>query len=212
VKFFNNIYKNNLSWFTFVELIVSMVISSILLLSIFYFISANIEDIFLSNKKTWIYSSINDFRNEILPISSVYNSWTVIVNNPFWSWSDILLLTSKIKNDGYLVWVIKNTKLELLYSDYIKYNNKSIWYTRISSWEIANIYANTWSLSTIIFNNDHIFSPLKIKDFHVDLYNSWSIINLEFSLLQNYSSNFDDIIWSDSRLKWTNFFKINLDF
>lgn len=202
----------NLKWFTFVELVVSMFISSILLWSVFYFISANVEDIFLSNQKTEFYASVNDFRNELLNITSIYSSWTVIFNNAIWSWSDALLLESKIKGDWYLVWVVYQGKILIWYNAYNAYGDKAIWYVKVSSWQIASFRTNPLNLNQVDFDDNHIFKPLKTRDFQVDLYNSWAIINLDLTLLYNYVSSLDGLSRSEPILKWTSFLKINLDF
>lgn len=202
----------NLRWFTFVELIVSMFISSLLLWSVFYFISANVEDIFLSNQRTEFYSTINDFRNEILNISSVYNSWSIVYNNAVWSWSDALLLQSKVRSDGYLIWVVYQWKILIWYNAYNAYGDKNIWYVRVSSWQIATFASWATYLNQIIFDDNHVFDKLKVRDFQADLYNSWNIINMDLTLLQSYVSSLDWLSRSDPTLKWTNFFKINLDF
>jgi hypothetical protein len=212
VKFFMKNNKNVIKWFTFVELIVSMIIASILLWAIFYFISANVEDIFLSNQKTEFYSSVNDFRNKVFDKISVYNSWTLIANNAVWSGSDILLLRSSLKTDGYLLWVVKWTSLETTPWAYSSYDDKSPWLVRIWSWTITSILANSWSLNGVVFNDSDVFSKLKIKDFHVNFYNTWNIIDMDLNLIQNYNSSFDWVNWSDTTLKWTSILKINLDF
>lgn len=206
MKFFNNI------WFTLAELIVSISISSILLWGIFYFISQNIEEITLSNNKTDFYTDLNYFREKSLSISNTYSSGVVFVDNVSWSWSDILLLTSKIKDDWYLIWVVdKSTmKLESGSISYNTYYDKVLWYTRISSSQISDIYTNSWNIYNVSFFKDHIYDNLKVKDFQVDLYNSWSIINIDSSFFLNYNSGFSNQLFST--LAWIEIFKINLNF
>lgn len=206
MKSFNNI------WFTLIELVVSVFISSILLMGIFYFLSENIEEIFLSNNKTSFYNDLNNFREKSLYISNNYNSWVIFVNNNYWSWSDILLLTSKIKDDWYILWVVNREimKLETWTILYNTYYNKVLWYTKVSSWEIANIYSSGWYIYNIAFNNDNLYNNLKIRDFQLDLYNSWSIINMDISFLLNYNNSLNNSNWID--LSWLELFKINLNF
>jgi len=43
-------------------------------MGIFYFLSENIEEIFLSNNKTSFYNDLNNFREKSLYISNNYNS------------------------------------------------------------------------------------------------------------------------------------------
>lgn len=206
MKFFNN------NWFTLIELIVSVFISSILLIIIFYFIWINIEEILFSENKTTFYNSLNDFRKDIKSISNTYNSWVILVNNSYWSGSDILLLTSPIKDDWYIIWVVNNeTKnLETGSIYYNRYYDKVLWYSRISSWVIADIYLNNSDIYLIPFNRDHLYENLKIKDFQADLYNTWSIIDFDISFLLNYKSNLINQNFID--LSWLDIFRINLNF
>lgn len=196
MKYFNNL------WFTLVELIVSISISSIILMSIFYFISWNIEEIFLSKNKTEFYNDLNVFKNDINNISNTYYSWSIF-ENISWTWSDILLLKSNESNHWFLIWVVdKNTmKLESWSLNYLTYTDKVLWYAKISSYDIDNINLNDLYVYDIYFHRDHLYENLKIRDFQVNLYNSWALIDIYISTIKNYNEEFENEKFSD--LSWT---------
>lgn len=208
------LYKKKavLKWFTFVELIVSLFISSIVLIWVFYFISTNIEEITKSNNEIAFYNSLNDFREKMLYFSNVYGSWVVIRNYETWTGSDTFIFKYDDDSEGIMVWVVpvELMKIETLTENYSKYYNKVLWYRKLSSSELYEISVDPEYVKTYTFFDDKIFKDLKIKDFQVDLYNSWAIINMDFVFIENYKKLYD---WrSFDSLKWESYFNANLVF
>lgn len=198
--------------FTFVELIVASFISSIILTSVFYFISLNVDQIVESNKKTEFFNSIYDFRDKVLYFSNIYNSGTMIMDRETWTWSDVILLTWVNSSDWILIWVVDENimKLERNNFAYRTYYNKCLWYRNVSWSEISQIMSDPLSVYNLQFFQDKIFPPLKVNDAQFSLYNSWTIINMDLVLSPNYNKSLMWKNWSD--LKWEEYYKLNLNF
>jgi len=200
------------SGFTFVELVVSMLISSIILTSVFYFISQNIDEINSSTNRTKFFDEFYGFRDKFIYYSNIYTSWSILINNSSSSWSDILLMQNELSTDWIIFWVVdENTmKLEKKQTAYNVYYNKSVWFKRVSTWEITAIKSNSWYVYTIWFYKDNVYDKLKMKDLQMEMYNSWSIMNVDLTILKDYNPEY---MWSNwTSLKWIEFYKFNLNF
>ena len=207
MKSFKNIF-----WFTFVELVISMFISSIILTGVFFFISENTDEIISSTNKTNFYNNLYDFIDKVNSLSEKYSSWIVIVDSESWTWSDIFLFQNELATDGLLLWVVNNNtkRFEKTVSDYNIYYDKIIWYRKISWWEIASIVSNTgWIYDMSIFD-DSVFEFLKVKDIQFNSYNSWIIVDANITFIPNYSTFF---VWKDwKEVNSESFLKLNLNF
>jgi len=200
------------SGFTFIELVVSMFISSIILTSVFYFISQNIDEINSSTKRTTFFDEFYSFRDKFIYYSNIYNSGTILIDNLSSSWSDILLLQNELSTDWIIFGVVdENTmKLEKKQTAYKVYYNKSLWFKRVWASEISAIKTNSWYVYNIGFYKDSVYENLKMRDLQMQLYNSWSITNIDLTILKNYNPEY--IWWNWNTLKWQEFFKFNLNF
>lgn len=212
---FNNLIvqlKFNKFWFTFVELVVAMFISSLVLASVFYFLASNVDEITSSNNKTKFFNSLYDFREKMSSFSNIYSSWTIIIDNESWTWSDTIMLTSYDSSEWVLIWVVPEEllKIETSKSNYELYYKKVLWFRKLSSLEISSI--NSWwtLIKDLRFFKENLFDYLVVKDFQADYYNSWSILNLEIVLIDDYDQRLD---WdSFSGIKWQSYYNVNLNF
>lgn len=213
MKFLQKESLDNKKWFTFVELIVSLFISWIVLTGIFYFIAVNVDEIVSSNKKTEFFNEFYDFRDKILEFSNFYHSWQIIVDNASGTWSDVLLLQNIDWSEWIIVWVVAPPsvlKLEEKVTAYQSYYAKSLGYRNVSQSEIATILSNSWAIYNLRFFKDKVFPQLVVKDLQMDLYNSGTIINLDIELVSDYNKSLEWKTWD--KLKWEQYFKINLNF
>jgi len=189
-----------------------MLISSIILTSVFFFIAQNVDEINSSTNRTKFYSDFYNFRDKFIYYSNIYTSWSIIVDNTGSTWNDILLLQNDLGTDWIIFWVVdENTmKLESKKTAYNIYYNKSLWFKRVSWLELNAMKASTWYVYTIRFYEDNIYEQLKMRDLQMQMYNSWSIINVDLSILKEYNPEY--MWWNWSTLKWQKFFKFNLNF
>jgi len=189
-----------------------MLISSIILTSVFYFIAQNVDEINSSTNRTKFYDEFYNFRDKFIYNSNVYNSWSIIVDNTGSTWNDILLLQNDLWTDWIIFWVVdENTmKLEKKQTAYNIYYNKSLWFKRVSESEINSINSNSWYIYTIGFYKDNLYEQLKMKDLQMKMYNSWTIINVDLSMIKDYTPEKIGSNWVS--LKGQEFFKFNLNF
>ncbi len=185
MKIFN---KNAL---TFVELIISVVITAIIFMMLYFYISNSINTINISNDKTDVVSQYYEVYNDLAEIKLKYNSWELILDNNIWSWSDVLLLNNLDNTEWILFWIIdKKTSLLVLWNSHEIYGEKVFWYKKLSLSEISKIKSQVWDLQNISFRNSKMYDSV-LKDFQASFYNSWSILSLTFDFLAWYNKNYE---------------------
>jgi len=191
-------------WFTLVELIVSIILSSIILLFLMNFISKTFFEISYSKNKTKIISHIYDFENEIWDLREKYSSWIILINNEYWIWSDVFLL--KTNNDIEKWWIlIAQVNLDWLLIDWKEQVdiiwNKALGLRKINKEELSDLSNNPDNVYTYKFNVDEVYKDIKIMDIQVDLFESWNIIEMSFFINPLYKKNQN---WNRYSEKWTN--------
>ena len=184
-------FKLNI-WFTVVELIISMSISVIIFLSVFYFVTNWLSDIEESNSKTKIVDQVFSFRNEL---NKLIRSWYINYSKVWNSQNSVLLLKNVENNRWILLWVVDKDTMKIQ-EDYVYWNNV-IWYRLLSEQEVINI-ESTWSIVySLNFYKDEIFDLIMVKDFNIELYNSEEIIDLYLStfIYKNNSDFWRSLSW-----------------
>lgn len=197
---------------TFIELVVSAAISIIIFIILFSFIWDSLESLANSNKKAQILSKYYSLYDSIWEIKTQFSSWVVLVDNISWEWSDVFLIKSMDNSNGLLFWIVdKSTMLLETWSIYKTYWDKNFWYKNLSLSEISNIQTNPWDIFNISFNNAKLFD-IPIKDYQVNMYNSWSIFSFNFDLLIWHNKFLDWKLWSEISSDSYETYKINFTF
>ena len=195
---------NKIKAFTLVELVVSIVLSSIIFLFLMNFISKTFSEIYYSNNKSKIIMEIYDFEDTIKNIREIYNSGAILKNNPSGTGSDILLFRTSIwenKKEWYIVAMISNDSLTIDWEN----NVDNIWdkvlaYKKISSYELGLL---SWDINEVYnfkFNRDKVFENIKLKDLQLEKYNTWAIFEAKFSLNPSYRKKLN---WEKYSEIWT---------
>jgi hypothetical protein len=130
-------------------------------------------------------------------ISNFDKEWYSIVkiisipNNSNW----VLCLKKEDLNAWVLVWIV-NLDTKMIQQNYIYWDN-FIAYRELSSDEIAEIDSDNDIVFTKIFQIDKIFQGLRVKDFVLEPYNNWKIVDLYVSFVKKFSNlfwqNFEDL-------------------
>ncbi len=206
--------KKNEKWFTFVELIVSIILSAIIFLFLMNFISKTFAEISYSKNKSKIITQIYEFESIINNIREKYSSGYILKNNESWTWSDILLLRSwvwEFKKQWYIFAMISNDNLTIDWSWNVdNIGDKVFAYKNISEYEMDLLTSNLNNVYNFKFNRDKVFTELKLKDFQLDLYNNWGLIEAIFFINTLYRKSLD---WKKYSEIWTeNIEKILLTF
>lgn len=197
----NKIIKNN--WFTLVELVVSIVLSSIVFLFIMNFVFKTFTEISYSKNKVNIISQIYEFENTIKNIREEYRSGAILIDNPSGTGSDILLFRqNQINiNDWYIFAIIDNKSLTIDWNNNINnIGDKVLAYKKVSTLEMNLLTNDINNVYSFVFNRDKVFEKIKLMDFQLTSYNAWALF--EFKLLINpfYKKSLD---WKKYSEIWT---------
>ncbi len=205
MKFFNK------KWFTLTELIVAVVIGAVILIFIFQFVVDIIRSLSDTNRKAQIFTSFYEFTTKIDNYKNTFPKLNLFINNSSSSWNDVVVLRNIEWNYGLMIGVVDKTSMKLAKnSTYPFYTEKMLWYRELTQ---ANLTEISWDASKIYdytFFKDKVFDDLLVKNFQADIYNTWSILNMDVYLLLDFSP---DLLWSEwNSLSQEDVYKINLNF
>lgn len=198
-------------WFTLVELIVAVIISSIVLTILMSFITTSMNEISYSNRQTEVLENINNFSTTMNNYKWSFEDIMIVIDNTG-TWSDTILMTNEAKNEWILVGIVWKESLSLENSE-ILFNTiyeKHLAIRELNTLDISNIIASPESVFWLNFNKDKLFADLVMKDFQVVLYNTWAIIDTDLEVLINYKEGVDWESWQNITNDWV--YSINMIF
>jgi hypothetical protein len=110
-----------------------------------------------------------------------------------------------------LFWVVRKDNLKLeTNSEYDYIYDRVLWYREVSSGEILDLETTPTNVFDYLFFEDKLFDALKVKDFQVDYYNSWTILNIDLWINVWYMKWLDWELFTDL---WTDdIINYNLNF
>lgn len=177
--------------FTIVELMVSITISVLLLGWIFYFMSDTILWISRSSSQTNFLKNFSNF-------TTILERWNPEVFLDYAEeWFDVVLLKFPNKNGWILIGVIDRKTLSL--SPISKgniYHDSVLWYRNISSDEIINIQADNNIIYSYDFSPGDLFDTFNLRNFQLNTYNSWSLLEMKLDIFPQYNPNFTGENWN----------------
>lgn len=199
---------NNKNCFTLIELIISILISTILFFIVFTFIANSIEDLTKSNFKTVTFNQIFSFRDNL----NRTIRWWYMMMDIIWTWSEnnVIYLKNAEGSEWFVFWVVNRETMKIQ-KNYIYWDN-TIWYRKLSQTEVNNINTSSWEVYNLTFMQDKIYDWLIIKDFKAEFYNSWTVLDLNISSILFYN---DSMIWESltgTIIKPEDTVQFNLDF
>lgn len=197
---------------TLVELVISITVSSIVMLIVLTFVADSIETVIWSNKKTEIYEDLFRFKNDFNKYArGWYLRKELIAKSATWTQSSIILLQNIDETKGVVFWVVDKKTMSIEdHTTHTIYSDKVIWYRNLSEFELTNINADPTDIYGLKFFPDKLFEWLKIKDFQMELYNSWAIIDMNLEVLLYYNDSNKWILLSD--ISPEDIIDINLNF
>lgn len=192
--------------FTIAEVIIATFISVIILSFVFIFLSNILDWISETNEEVKVLSSFYDFTNKINNYHNVYKTWWILVDNI--DGSDIFLMEDLLWQNGVLIGPINllDSKLD---TNNVVYQNKWVWFRKISSTELSEIEADNNVIYTYEFQKDQIFSDLKTKDLIIISYNSWSVYDLSLIVDLNFHTSLVWQLWENLPKNTLRKFNIN---
>ena len=193
--------------FTLIELIVSLLISSILFFIVFTFIANNSFEVSNWTYKINVYEQLFQFRDKLnrFIIWWYVDLWTIQLKE-----NHVLYLKDAYNTEGVLFWVV-NAETLRLQSEY-KYWNYVLWYRLISDIEIAEIESDNSVVYSYDFFKTNLYNWLKTKDFNAELYNSWSILDVYMWILPYYFEENDGLSFSWNPFLYNDLYEFNLNF
>ena len=99
---------------------------------------------------------------------------------------ETLMLKDVYWTKWLLFWVVNQDNMKLQ-EDYL-YDKNVLWYRLLSQTEITSIESDNSEIYNLNFYNDKIYDYLKIKDFQLEFYNSWTILDLNVSVLYKFQT------------------------
>lgn len=181
--------------FTLVELIVWMVISSILFFIVFTFITSSLEKIKYSNYKTNTIDEAFNLKDDL----NQFLKWNYFDMSALWIPGFNVLLIKDLEWEDWMIFWAVNKDTMKLQQNYVYWDNV-FWYRRLSETEINDIELDNNEIYDLVFFNDKLYNNLKIRGFWVDFYNSWTILDLSFSVFYELK---DLYIWES--MTWITF-------
>lgn len=184
---------------TLVELVISITVSSVVMLIVLSFVADSIETVIWSNKKTEVYEDLFKFKNQFNKYArGWYVQQDLIATSASGSQSSIMFM----QNDDSTKWVVFGVvnKETMTIEDYTRhsiYYDKVIGYRDLSEFEITSINADPSYIYNLNFFHDKLYDGLKIKDFQMQEYNSWTIIDMNLDILLYYNDSNKWLLLSD---------------
>lgn len=208
MKFFTN--KKAM---TITELIIAVMVWAVILIIIFNFVADNAKELKNSRERTWVFEDLFSLKNDLNRKTRwwyIFGTWIIDLDEGVWY--DVLMLTNEDESKWFLYWVVDNNTMELVWTwNYDIYWDKVIWYRSLSKNEISEINSNPNKVYKKKFFKDKLYPMLFTKDFQVDYYNSWAILDLNLTLWSEYLPSLD---WNkiSSVIRKDDLIKFNLDF
>lgn len=201
----NKYMKKNIYWFTLVEMSISLLIISMIILWISVSLWNIIDSFKQTNMETNIFNDINDFIVDWQLFS--YNSWIII-----WK-SNSLLLFDK-KNNWVIIWNFNYSDDLWWYKIWtwkIYSKDNLFWYFYIPKNTLSWVLINTWTLFWQVFNNWKVFDNLITKSFNITTLNSWSIFELNLEFFKDINNKF---MWEPmtTLVNKDEYLKLNINF
>lgn len=199
-------FKNNKA-ITLVELITTIAISSILFLVIFVFITDSVEELVTNEVKVNSVEEAFEFKDVMQRfIRSWYSDVMVFswITEPSYTWAqnpnNVLYLEKLDWSEWILVWIV-DINTNLLQRNYVYWDN-FLWYRFLTPTEMNDIKNDNNLIYQKEFFLDKVYQWLRTKDFRVESYNAWTIVNMYYSVINLYDDslfdkNFEDFYLDD---------------
>ncbi len=191
-----SIYKT--SAFTLIELVVSIVISTIVLVIVFAFTWDTIANLVDVNRKS-------DSLQEVYRLTTILSShkWKyivpeVLIDKTPWVWHDVYYMRDPWFK-SWIIWGVIDKETLRIEDDakYAYYGDKTLWYRLLSESEITALEADNNIVYNYTFFEDKLFDAFKMKEFQLELYNSWALIESNIEIVPHYKNDLNNIEWSD---------------
>ena len=175
-------------WFTLIELILAIFISSIVLLIVFTFTSDIVVEILYSNQKSQLLVSIDDMKAKMNNYRNIFLTGGVLVDNETGTGSDVLVLQHTNGQDGIVFWVVNADTLQLVdNSNYNSYGEYVLGYRGLSSSELSLLSSNSGAVYDLAFKKDKLYTSLVTSDLQILEFNSGAIFDMTLDFVISFN-------------------------
>ena len=181
----------NIKAFTLIELIIAVLITTILLGGIFYFMSGTILSISRA-------SAHSKFLKDFYSFTTIFNTWEleIISNSDKLQGFDVAMLTSLDRLSWVLVGVVDYDTLRLSGTEsFDTYHQAVLWYRSLSWNEISAIDSNEDIIYDYDFVKGNLFSNFYLRDFQLEMFNSGTTMSMDLSIFPDYKINLEWEPW-----------------
>lgn len=192
----------NKKGFTLIELTISILILSIIIIWISLSLIRIWNNLAQSSLEADIFTDIKEFNYDSYLFD--YNSWKIL------SWA-LVLYNDK---NWILIWSFldKNNWFDFeINTDDSVYNPSYLWYFKIDENTLSWVL-NDSDLTTKKFNNWKIFRKVIFKDFFIKPLNSWKIFEIEVEIFKKYSDSYNEKNKSEIFIPIEKYLKFNFNF
>lgn len=191
------------TWFTLIELSISVFILAIIIVGISFSIMKISQNFSDSAIKTDIFQDIKEFSfdTSLIQYNSwiIYTGWVLFYNEKSW-----ILIGSFLDNHqwyNYTFWY--NPEL---------YNKYYLWYFFLNQNTLSGVLNNHTNITDLNYNNGKIYKKLMIKDIAILTYNSGEIFEINLDIFKKYVPNLTGKNKQEYFLKIDDYLKFNLNF
>lgn len=185
--------------FTLVELLIAIFISVIVLMWVLKFVADTLAEISFSNKSSQLIVWIQESHYKLEQLVDLYEHFSILSDHNISEGTDIVLLHNSGSTEGVLLSLVNpsTSKIFSWMSSYQKYSKKHLGYRLLNESEVTFLIADPSKAYNMSFHDDKVFRDVFFEDFQAKLYNSWSILELKFSLLFDYEFDKEWLEWDD---------------
>ena len=143
-------------------------------------------------------SAHSKFLKDFYSFSTIFNSWKFqIIHDYSEQWGyDVAVLTTLKKESWVLIGVVDLDRLKLSLENQANiYHNSVLWYRSLSESEITDIISDASVVYDYDFFWDKLFPNFNLRDFQLQMYNSWSIIDMRLSIFPDYQEQLNGETW-----------------
>lgn len=193
----------NKKGFTLIELTISILILSIIIIWISLSLIRIWNNLSQSTLESDIFMDIKEFNYDSYLFD--YNSWKIL------SWA-LVLYNDK---NWILIWSFldKNNWFDFeINTDDSVYNPSYLWYFKIDENTLSWVLNDPIDLTTKKFNDWRIFRKVIFKSFSINNINSWKIFEIYLEVFKKYSINYTGKNKNDVFISSDDYLKFNFNF
>lgn len=145
-------------------------------------------------------SAHSKFLKDFYSFTTIFNTWELEIVSDYdpWNGYDVGMLTTLTRDSWVLIWVVDADTLRLSSTGSIDiYHQTVLWYRGLSASEITSIETDPSVIYDYEFFGDKLFSNFYLRDFQMQMYNSWTTMNMELNIFPDYRPNLYGESWSD---------------